>query len=152
MDSNDFKKDFDKFTKNLQNQIYEETRESYGDVAFKRWLNPLFMGPMDNPDGYGCINGSCGDTMQIYLRFKGDKVKDASFETDGCGSSTLCGSFAAELAFGKTPDEIIDITGETIINILGGLPEEESHCAFLAAETLQEALDHYMKRKNQTDR
>ncbi|MBN1832002.1 MAG: iron-sulfur cluster assembly scaffold protein [Deltaproteobacteria bacterium] len=140
--------DLDNFVEELQNQIFKETKAAYGDVGFERWCNPLFMGRMENPDGYGRIKGSCGDTMEIYLQFENDKVKKASFQTDGCGTSTICGSFAAELAIGKEPDELMDITGETILNILGTVPEEDRHCAFLAAETLQEALHNYMIQSN----
>ena len=136
--------ELDDFVQDLQNRIYDETKEAYGEVAFERWLNPLYMGSMDNPDGYGRVTGTCGDTMQIFLKFENDRIKEASFQTDGCGSSTVCGSFAAEMSIGKDPDELLEITGETILEELGGLPEEDRHCAFLAAETLQEALNDYM--------
>ena len=136
--------ELDDFVNGLQNQILEETRAEYGDVAFERWQHPLYVGAMDHPDGHGRVTGSCGDTMQIFLKFEKDKVKEATFLTDGCGSSIVCGSFAAELALGKTPDELGEITGETILNILGSLPEENRHCAFLAAETLHDALHDYM--------
>ncbi len=137
---------FDKLVDDLQNQIFEETKEAYGDVAFQRWLTPLYKGRIDLPDGYGRVTGSCGDTIEIFLRFENGKVQEASFETDGCGSSTICGSFTAELAIGKTPDDLADITGESILEILGGLPEEDRHCAFLAANALREALKNYMQR------
>ena len=140
--------DLDDLVEGLQNQIFEETKAAYGNVGFERWRNPLFMSRMDHPDGYGRVAGSCGDTMEIYLQFENDKVKMASFQTDGCGSSTICGSFAAELALGKNPDELTNITGETILNILGAMPEEDRHCAFLAAETLQDALNDYMIKPN----
>lgn len=137
-------KDLDDFVQDLQDQIYEETRAAYGEAAFERWLNPLYMGTIDNPDGYGRVTGSCGDTMQVFLKFENDRVQEASFLTDGCGASAVCGSFAAELALGKSPDELVDISGETILKILGGLPKEDEHCAYLAGETLQEALTEYM--------
>ena len=140
--------DLDSFVEDLQSQIFEETKAAYGDVGFERWRKPLFMGRIENPDGYGRIKGSCGDTMEVFLKFENDRVKKASFQTDGCGTSTMCGSFAAELAIGKEPDELTDITGETIINILGTMPEEDRHCAFLAAETLQDALNDYMVQPN----
>jgi nitrogen fixation NifU-like protein len=140
--------DLDSFVEDLQSQIFEETKAAYGDVGFERWRKPLFMGRIENPDGYGRIKGSCGDTMEVFLKFENDRVKKASFQTDGCGTSTMCGSFAAELAIGKKPDELTDITGETIINILGTMPEEDRHCAFLAAETLQDALNDYMIQPN----
>ena len=73
-----------------------------------------------------------------------EKVKEASFQTDGCGSSTVCGSFAAEMALGKSPSGVLDITGESILKEVGGLPEEDKHCAFLSADALQEAINDYM--------
>ena len=136
--------ELDDFVNGIQNQILEETSAEFGDVAFERWQNPLYVGAMNNPDGHGRVTGSCGDTMQIFLKFGNNKVKEATFLTDGCGSSTVCGSFAAELAFGKTPDELVEITGETILKILGSFPEENRRCAFLAADTLQDALNDYM--------
>ena len=137
------------FVKDLQERINEETRAAYGDIAFDRWQNPLYMGNMDSPDGYGRLTGSCGDTMQIFLRFDGGRVKDATFLTDGCGASAVCGSFAAELALGKSPDQLLEITGDAILKILGGLPREDEHCAYLAGETLQEALNDYMIKQSQ---
>ena len=138
----------DDFIKEIQREIHEETRKAYGKVAFERWLGPQYMGVIDHPDGYGHVAGSCGDRMEIFLRFEEDKVKEATFRTDGCGSSLVCGSFAAELALGKTPDEVAEISDETVLETLGGLPEEDRHCAFLAADTLQAALDDYMRKQS----
>jgi nitrogen fixation protein NifU and related proteins len=137
----------DEIARALQDQIYAETRAAYGQPAFERWLKPLYVGVMPNPEGYGRVKGTCGDTMEIFLRFEKGRVKAAAFRTDGCGSSTVCGSFAAELAHGRSPDEVTEITGEMILGVLGGLPEEDRHCAFLAAETLQEALGDYMRKQ-----
>ena len=138
----------DGFIKEIQNQIHEEMKGTYGQVVFERWLRPRYVGVMDNPDGYGHVAGSCGDRMEIFLKFEKDRVKEATFQTDGCGSSLVCGSFAAELALGKNPDEVAAISGETILEVLGGLPKEDRHCALLAAETLQEALDDYMRKQH----
>lgn len=144
----------DDFISQLQEQIYEEAKTTLGEKGFERWLNPQYRGVIKNPDGYAHITGSCGDTMKIFLKFENENVIGATFQTDGCGSSTVCGSFAAELAFGKNPDELAEITGDTILGLLGSLPEEERHCAYLAAETLQAALNSYMrksvKRKGKT--
>ena len=136
--------ELDDFIDGVQNQILEDTRAEFGDVAFERWQNPLYAGALENPDGHGRVTGSCGDTMQIFLKFEKNKVQEATFLTDGCGSSIVCGSFAAELAPGKTADELVQISGETILNILGNFLEENRHCTFLAADTLQAALNDYM--------
>lgn len=141
------KDELDDFVEKMQAKIFEETRGTYGEIAFQRWLNILYMGPMDNPDGYARVTGTCGDTMEVFLRFENDRVKEASFITDGCGGSAVCGSFAAELAIGKTPDELTEVTGEEILKVLGRFPKEDHHCCFLAANTLQEALNDYMIRQ-----
>ena len=134
----------DDFVRNLQKQIFEETKQAYGEKAFHRWLNPVYMGTIREPDGYACVTGVCGDTMEVFLKFENHRVKEASFRADGCGSSVVCGSFAAEMSLGKNPDELLEITGEAILEELEKLPKEDEHCAYLAAETLQEALNNYM--------
>ncbi len=136
----------DEFLDSLQEKIFDDARRAFGEKGFERWRNPRYMGRMQNCDAYARIRGKCGDTMEIYLKFEDGRVRDASYFTDGCASSGLCGSFAAELAMGKDPDELIEITGKAVLEAIGRLPEEDSHCADLAAETLQEALTNYMAR------
>jgi nitrogen fixation NifU-like protein len=51
------------------------------------------------------------------------------------------------MSLGKNPDELLEITGDAILEKLGGLPKDEQHRAFLAGETLQEALNNYMIKK-----
>ncbi len=138
--------DLDDFVARLQNQIFEETRVAYGEAGFQRWRRPLYRGVLDDADGHGRVTGRCGDTIEIFLKFENNRVAQATFVTDGCGSSTVCGSFAAELALGKTPDEVTDITGEKILDVLGTFPKEDEHCAYLAAESLQAALSDHMQR------
>jgi nitrogen fixation NifU-like protein len=142
----------DEFLDNLQNEIFEDAKQALGEKGFQRWRNPKFNGRMKNPDGHARVTGECGDTMEIYLKFKNNRVSDASYFTDGCASSSVSGSFAAELTLGKDPDEITDITEETVLNTIGRLPEKDLHCASLAARTVQEALSNYMsglQKKNQ---
>jgi len=134
----------DAFVDQLQEQIFDEAREVFGDEGFDRWQHPRFNKKIENPDTHARVTGSCGDTIEISLNFVDDRVSEASYFTDGCGVSSVCGSFAAEMAIGKTVDEIADITGESILARLGKCPEEDKHCAFLAAQTLQEAVHNYM--------
>jgi len=137
-------KNLGKFVQQLQDQIFEETKKVFGETVYKRWREPLFMGTLDDPDGHAKIKGTCGDSIEIFLKFKNGRVTKASFQTDGCGPSVVCGSYAAEMAVGKDPDELSEITGQIILEQLGGLPEENEHCAFLAAESLQQALHDFM--------
>tara|TARA_Y100000589_G_scaffold311224_1_gene330387 strand:+ start:59 stop:508 length:450 start_codon:yes stop_codon:yes gene_type:complete len=141
-------KDLDAFIDKLQGDILDEAYSAYGEKGYDRWLNPKFCNTISNPDGYACLTGECGDTMEIFLTMSGETVEDASYRTTGCASSSICGSFAAELAIGRRADEILDMTGDTILKELGRFPKEEQHCAHLAITTLKEAINRYMQRMN----
>ena len=145
------KSPMDDFVDKLQEQIFEETREVYGEEVFNRWQNPKFMGRMTNASCVGRLTGHCGDRMEIYLRIINDQVEEVSFFTEGCGASVACGSMVAELATGKDLEEASQIGGETVLMALGGLPEEENHCAFLAAETLLAAIHEWMLQRSKAE-
>lgn len=114
-------------------------------IAVYLWLTPH----LSEPDGKARITGKCGDTMEIGLKFHNDRVTQTSHETDGCVYSLNCVNSAADLATGKTPDEILSIDPYVIQQAVGGLPEDQIHCAHLAVETLQAALhDYMMKQRN----
>jgi len=140
-------KDLDAFVRQLQSDIFEQTRTQWGEAAFARWKNPRHIGEMPDADAQARLRGSCGDEMRIFLKFEQERVSHASFLTDGCGPSLVCGSFAAEMAHGKTPEALFDISGETILAAAGPLPPDHVHCAFLAAATLQAAANDYLIRQ-----
>ena len=137
-------KEFDALVDQLQTQSFNDAKEAFGQKGFDRWRNPRFNGPIDDADGFGRITGGCGDTMEIYLKFSDNKVTGASYVTDGCGSSALCGSFAAELSMGRSPDELLELEPKDILDTIGTFPESDAHCATLSIEALQEALNNYM--------
>jgi len=137
---------FDDFVNDLQAQIDTQTLADFGEVVYQRWKNPLYMQVLPQADGHARETGSCGDSIEIFLAIENGRVTDAGFQTDGCGPSAVCGSYAAEMALGRTPLEITEITGETILSVLGGLPPEHEHCAFLAAAVLQSTVEDYMSR------
>jgi NifU-like protein involved in Fe-S cluster formation len=137
--------DLDRIIEAMQNTINEDTRAAWGEEAYQRWVNPPNMGAMPDADGTAELRGSCGDSMAISLKFDGGRVCAASFETDGCGPSVVCGSLAAEMAVGKTAEELFDITDAMVLARAGQIPEDHHHCAFLAVSTLHEALGKYMR-------
>ena len=116
---------------------------SFAWIWFEQRVDP-WRGTIDDPDASAFVRGKCGDSMKLSLIFLNDKVADAKYWTDGCRMSSACGSAVAKLALHKTPEEIADIDYLTIEREVGGLPEEDLHCATLAAETLQEALKSYL--------
>lgn len=141
----------DAFLDQLQNDIFDEAKDALGEKGFERWRTPRYTGRMQNPDGWSKVTGECGDTMEIYLKFKDNRVAKASYYTDGCASSQVSGSFAAELTLGRTPEEVTDITPDRILMAIGKLPEEDLHCTTLAARTVHGALDNYMAAQVRKD-
>lgn len=139
--------ELDRFVGELKAQVSQEMKTAYGEGAYHRWMKPLHMGSMEDPDAHGCSVSVCGDLMDIFLRIQAGRVIEAKFRTNGCGTSVVCGSFASELAVGKTVDALLGIKGETILDRIGGLPVQERHCAYLAAEALQQACMDYMERR-----
>ncbi len=131
---------FDRMVAELQRQIIEQERTLYSDKVLEEAHNPRNLGHMSEPDAYGTVHGWCGDTMEIYLRLDGERVREITFMTDGCGSSVACGSMLTRLVQGKSLEEAGQITSADLLAALGGLPEESTHCAELAVNTLREAI------------
>jgi nitrogen fixation NifU-like protein len=142
--------DVAKFRRELQEQIMAELRRTYSPVVIDHWQNPRNFKTLEDPDGQARVQGICGDTMEMFLRVKDDKIAECSFQTDGCGTTIVCGSVATELAAGKTFLEALGAVGAAeILRVLGELPDSSVHCAQLAAETLRRALADYLCRKNE---
>ena len=140
-------KEFDDFVDNLQEKIFAEARDAYGEKGFDRWRNPRYCGKLADETVSGRVTGSCGDTIDMSLRIENDRIVDGAYMTTGCASSGLCGSFAVELAIGKGVEEIFDLKGEDVLKAIGKFPEDDTHCAFLAVNSLQDAVNTYMVSK-----
>jgi NifU-like protein involved in Fe-S cluster formation len=128
----------------MQNAINEDTTATWGEAAYQRWVSPPNRGALENANGISRLRGACGDSMEIFLRFEDERVQEASFETDGCGPSVVCGSIAAEMAVGRTAEEILDIGGEQVLDLAGQIPTDHYHCAFLATASLHDAVNNHM--------
>jgi len=141
-------KDLDEFTQKLQEQIIDQYRKYYSEKVIELWNNPKHMGQISHPDGYAKVKGTCGDTMEIFIKVKNDMVTKAAFTTDGCGATIACGSTATEIAKGKSFTTVLGlVNADQILKRLGGLPEEHLHCADLASEAMRRALADYLHHK-----
>lgn len=133
----------DDFADELQKKILEDMRKIYSEKVIELFLHPKNIGKMDNPDGFGRITGPCGDTMEIFLKINHEIIQHATFRTDGCGTTIASASMTTELVKGKTVEEAENITDKAILKALDGLPDEDKHCALLAANSLKAALADY---------
>jgi nitrogen fixation NifU-like protein len=103
--------DFDRLVAELQQQIVEQERALYSAKVIEEAHHPKNLGRMARPDAYGIVHGWCGDTMEVYLRLNGARIREAG-----------------------------EIKAEDLVAALDGLPEESLHCAELAVNTLHEAI------------
>ncbi len=117
----------------------------YSDTVMDHARNPRNVGNIADCNGYGQDEGECGDTLAIWLSVKNNRITNATFWSDVCGTSIACASMVTELSKNKTVDEASRISPQKILSELGGLPEDHVHCADLAANTLKKALDNYLE-------
>jgi nitrogen fixation NifU-like protein len=134
----------------IQRQIIEQARAIYSPQVIEHAYNPRNLGRMDRPSAYTILHGPCGDTMEIYLklddkRIDEDIIKEISFMTDGCGPSIACGSMLTTIVRGASLEEAGMIEPEDLLAGLGGLPEESTHCAYLAVDTLRDTIANWYK-------
>ena len=136
--------EFEALINKIQDEVFTEAKNALGEKGFDRWRNPKYFGVMQDADSHARMKGSCGDTMEMYIRVKDDMIEQVSYVTDGCSSSSIAGSFAAELAMGKSFEEVLDLAGPDVLHEIGTFPKAEEHCAHLAVSTLHEALNSFL--------
>ncbi len=138
--------EFEEMVREIQKRITREEEALYSKKVLEEYREPKNVGRMEDPDAFAVVKGSCGDTMEFYLRVEDDKVTRIEFMTDGCGATIACGSKLTKIAEGRTLDEIVGIEEEDLLRLLDGLPEENLHCAELSIKTLREAVRAYEKK------
>lgn len=128
----------------IEQQVMAEMRRMYSEKVIDHAMNPRNVGSMPDAEGFAAVTGPCGDTMEIWLEVKNDRISNATFWTDGCGTTIAAGSMVTELARGQSIAEAQRISQKDILDALGGLPDESLHCALLASNTLREAIRDYL--------
>jgi NifU-like protein involved in Fe-S cluster formation len=78
--------------------------------------------------------------MEFYLRLDGDRIREATFATDGRESAVACGSMLTKMVSGMSLREASQMAPQDLIAALDGLPEGKVHCANLTVKALQQAI------------
>ncbi|MEN6615648.1 MAG: Fe-S cluster assembly scaffold protein NifU [Syntrophorhabdus sp.] len=120
----------------------------YTDTVIDHFENPRNMGEIENADGIAQVgNPTCGDVTKIFLKIEDDRIVDAKFKTFGCAAAIASGSMTTVLIKGKTVEEALALTNETVAQELGGLPAAKHHCSVMAEDALRAAIDDYRKKQ-----
>jgi nitrogen fixation NifU-like protein len=121
----------------------------YSEKVMEHFMNPRNVGEIENPDGVGEVgNPVCGDMMTFYIKVKDNRLEDVKFKTFGCGAAIAVSSIVSEMAKGKTLEEAMKITPQSVANELEGLPKQKFHCSNLGAQALNKAIQDYRNRQN----
>lgn len=119
----------------------------YREEFLEIYKDPMNKGKLPNPTvvEHG-INDSCGDEMDLYLKFEGDKLVDASFEANSCSVGIVSSALLTEELKGKTKEEILSYSKEDLLKLLGvNLTTSRIKCAMLPLETFHKAVDNLNK-------
>jgi nitrogen fixation NifU-like protein len=120
----------------------------YSDKVMDHFANPRNVGVLADADGVGEVgNPVCGDMMTFYIKVENDRLADVKFQTFGCGAAIAVSSMVSEMAKGKTIDEAMAITNDSVAEELGGLPKNKMHCSNLGADALHEAIRNFQDKK-----
>jgi tRNA-specific 2-thiouridylase len=119
-------------------------------MSFLRPLSSVLDFHLSHPHGLGALpdwphsgaagGAACGDLVRIAVRVEGDKVVEAGFDAEGCGTARAAGSAVVDLVEGAPFLDAARVTIDDVADALGGLVPPKRHAAQLAADALHRAL------------
>lgn len=121
----------------------------YHEMIIDYSRNPLNFGELENPDvTYHDSNPLCGDSIDIDLKIKDDKISEIKFHGKGCAICMACSSILTELTKGKDIEEVKKFSKNDVLSELGleHLQAVRIKCALLSLKVLKYALYSYLAK------
>ena len=111
------------------------------DAVLERYEQSLHRGQLAAPPALtaSASNPRCGDVVSMFVETAGGRVTRASFDGAGCTISQAGADVAAELAEGRTLDEVRALELSAVLALLGPV-RTRLDCAGLGLRVLQRAL------------
>jgi len=119
----------------------------YHEMIIDYSRNPINYGKIDDHDvTFHDSNPLCGDSIDIDMKFKDNKVSDIKFHGKGCAICMACSSVLTEITKGKDIDEVRNISKHDVLSELGleHLQAVRIKCALLSLKVLKSALYSYL--------
>jgi nitrogen fixation NifU-like protein len=93
--------------------------DEFRDYILDHYKRPRNYGVLENPDiSYSEGNPSCGDELQIDLKFRDGVVEDVRFSGHGCAISMASASILTELIKGKPLAEARNLGKDAMLDAL----------------------------------
>ena len=89
------------------------------------------------------LNPLCGDDITLYLLVENGKVKNISFQGQGCAISQAAMSLLTDKAVGMSLSEVKELTDKDIFELLGiPISHTRTKCALLSLKVIQKGVEH----------
>jgi nitrogen fixation NifU-like protein len=124
----------------------------YSNKAIQLFADNVNVGKIEHPTVATTFLGPCGDLIKLYLKINEKNViEDAKFYYLGCPGSASSASAMITLLKGKTVNQAKKMTGDEILEELGGLPKSKLDCTTLSIKTLRKAIAEYEKSRGRLE-
>jgi NifU-like protein involved in Fe-S cluster formation len=113
----------------------------YSATLLDHFMNPRQVGELANPTVTAeVVNAACGDRIKLFVVCDNGQITAVKMQAYGCPPTLAAASLLTELMQAKPWASLSEITTDTIVTQLGGLPRGKLHAADLAVEALQQLL------------
>lgn len=76
-------------------------------VVTEHSKHPHHYGQIEGVESINLNNPTCGDVINLSLKFEKDIIKDIAFSGEGCTISTASASMMTDIVIGKTKEEAL---------------------------------------------
>ena len=137
----------------------------------KMKINKKLLEHFEHPKNIGKINGGyygkavnpvCGDTIEMWIKIKDEKIKDAKFKTFGCFATIAAASAFTKkikncklkmlLFYKKDKKWIIEELIGMIRKELGDIPRKKWHCPPASIEAFLKCVQQYYQKNSNKEK